>query len=173
MLLSCLINSTGVGNTENTCNIFGSRKDLRDSTPTPLGLTWCKSVKALGIVFTYNAYIQLQKKNFYDKLKDIRTHDQTRLWSCRGLSLYGKVTIIKEPIHMASVLVWFTFKPEQALNWSSRRKTSCAHSVLGTKTERSSAYWTSLNSSFPILRPWISALLWIAIANVSATIINK
>ena len=53
---------------------------LRDSTATPLGLTWCKSVKALGIVFTYTANIQLQK-NFYDKLKDIRT--QTRLWSCR------------------------------------------------------------------------------------------
>ena len=65
---------------------------LRDSIATPLGLTWCKSVKALAIVFTYNANIQLQK-NFYDKLKDIRT--QTRLWSCRGLSLYGKVTIIK------------------------------------------------------------------------------
>jgi len=27
---------------------------LRDSTATPLGLTWCKSVKALGIVFTYS-----------------------------------------------------------------------------------------------------------------------
>ena len=65
---------------------------LKDSTATPVGLTWCKSVKALGIVFTYNANVQLQK-NFYDKLKDIRT--QTRLWSCRGLSLYGKVTIIK------------------------------------------------------------------------------
>ena len=65
---------------------------LRDSTATPLGLTWCKSVKALGTVFTSNANIQLQK-TFYDKLKDIQT--QTRLWSCRGLSLYGKVTIIK------------------------------------------------------------------------------
>ena len=79
---------------------------LRDSTATPLGLTWCKSVKALGIVFTYNANIQLQK-NFYDKLKDIRT--QTRLWSCRGLSLYGKVTIIKsflfpKMLHIFSVL---------------------------------------------------------------------
>ena len=31
---------------------------LRDSTAAPVGLTWCKSVKALGIVFTYNANIQ-------------------------------------------------------------------------------------------------------------------
>ena len=79
---------------------------LRDSTATPLGLTWRKSVKALAIVFTYNANIQLQK-NFYDKLKDNRT--QTRLWSCIGLSLYGKVTIIKsfllpKMLHIFSVL---------------------------------------------------------------------
>ena len=64
----------------------------RDSTATPLGLTWRGSVKALGIVFTYNTTVQLQT-NFYDKLKEIRT--QTRLWSCRGLSLFGKITIIK------------------------------------------------------------------------------
>ena len=64
----------------------------RDSTATPLGLAWRGSVKALGIVFTYNTTVQLQT-NFYDILKDIRT--QTRLWSCRGLSLFGKITIIK------------------------------------------------------------------------------
>ena len=33
------------------------------------------------------------QKNCYDKLKDIRL--QIRLWRCRGLSLFGKVTIIK------------------------------------------------------------------------------
>ena len=64
----------------------------RQNTATPLGLKWSKSVKALGIVFTYNDTDQLQK-NFYDKLKDIRT--QMRLWNCRGLSLFGKVTVIK------------------------------------------------------------------------------
>ena len=64
----------------------------RDSTATPLGLTWCGSIKALGIVFTYNTTVQLQT-NFYDKLKDIRT--QTRSWSCQGLSLFVKITIIK------------------------------------------------------------------------------
>ena len=55
----------------------------RDSTATPLGLTWRWSVKALEIVFTYNTTVQLQtnykitkkklQTNFYDKLKDIRT----------------------------------------------------------------------------------------------------
>ena len=64
----------------------------RNNTEAPLGLKWVNSVKALGIVFTYKESEQLQK-NFYDKLKDIRL--QTRLWRCRGLSLFGKVTIIK------------------------------------------------------------------------------
>ena len=64
----------------------------RECTATPLGITWRKSVKALGIFFSYDANIQLQT-NFYDKLKDIRT--QIRLSSCRDLSLYGKITIIK------------------------------------------------------------------------------
>ena len=64
----------------------------RQNTGTPLGLNWCNSIKALGIVFTYNELESLQK-NFYDKLKHIRM--QTKLWSCRGLSLCGKVTIIK------------------------------------------------------------------------------
>ena len=34
----------------------------RQNTATPLGLRWSKSVKALGIVFTYNDTDQLQKK---------------------------------------------------------------------------------------------------------------
>ena len=51
----------------------------RQNAATPLGLRWSKSVKALGIVFTYNDTVQLQKK-FYDKLKDIRT--QIRLRKC-------------------------------------------------------------------------------------------
>jgi len=33
------------------------------------------------------------QKNFYDKLKEIKS--QIHLWSWRGLSLFGKVTIIK------------------------------------------------------------------------------
>ena len=64
----------------------------RNNTVAPLGLKWVNTVKALGIVFTYNETEQLQK-NFYDKLKGIRL--QTRLWRCRGLSLLGKITIIK------------------------------------------------------------------------------
>ena len=57
----------------------------RNNTEAPLGLK-------LGIVFTYNESEQ-SPKNVYDKLKDIRL--QTRLWRCRGLSLFGKVAVIK------------------------------------------------------------------------------
>ena len=64
----------------------------RQNTATPLGLRWSKCVKALGIVFTYNDADQLQK-HFYDKLKDIRI--QIRSWNCQGLSLFGKVIVIK------------------------------------------------------------------------------
>ena len=64
----------------------------RQNTATPLGLKWNNSVKALGIVFTYNDTDQLPRI-FYDKLTDIIT--QIRLWNCRGLSLFGKVTVIK------------------------------------------------------------------------------
>ena len=41
----------------------------RNDTAAPLGLTWVNTVKALGIVFTYNEIERLQE-NFYNKLKD-------------------------------------------------------------------------------------------------------
>ena len=41
---------------------------------------------------SYNNEESVQK-NFYDKLRGIKS--QIRLWSWRGLSLFGKVTIIK------------------------------------------------------------------------------
>ena len=66
----------------------------RPNTETPLGLKWCSSVKALAIVFTYNE-VDLMEKNVYDKLKDIRL--QTRLMSCRGLSLYGTIKSLLPP----------------------------------------------------------------------------
>ena len=48
------------------------------------------------------------QKNVYDKLKDIRL--QTRLWSCRGLSLYGKITIIKSLL-LPKMLYVFSILP--------------------------------------------------------------
>ena len=68
---------------------IGSR---RDSSETPLTLKWCKTVKALGVHYTYNRE-ELIQKNFYDKIADIKK--QIHLWSWRSLSLLGKVSIIK------------------------------------------------------------------------------
>ena len=64
----------------------------RNNTETPLALKWRKTVKALGVHFSYNNEESLQK-NFYDTLRGIKS--QIRLCSWRGLSLFGKVTIIK------------------------------------------------------------------------------
>ena len=66
------------------------------------------TVKALGIVFTYNEIERLQE-NFYDKLKDIRL--QIRLWRCRGLSLLGKITIIKSRFLLSKMTYVFSVLP--------------------------------------------------------------
>jgi len=48
------------------------------NTETPLVLKWRKTVKALGIHFSYNNEESVQK-NFYDKSGGIKS--QIRLWS--------------------------------------------------------------------------------------------
>ena len=73
---------------------------------SPLGLKWRKSVKALGIHFSYDT-VEMTQKNFFEKLKSIQ--EQIQIWKWRGLSLYGKVTIVKtllipKFIYVASVL---------------------------------------------------------------------
>lgn len=68
---------------------IGSNKE---NISAPLGLKWSKTIKALGVYFTYDS-VESETKNFYDKLKDI--HKVINLWKWRNLSLYGKVTIIK------------------------------------------------------------------------------
>ena len=78
----------------------------RNNTETPLALKWCKTVKALGVHFSYNNEESVQK-SFYDKLRGIKS--QIRLWSWRGLSLFGKVTPIKslllpKVLYISSVL---------------------------------------------------------------------
>ena len=58
----------------------------RNNTETPLALKWRKTVKALGVHSSYNNEESVQK-NFHDKLREIKS--QIRLWSWRGLSLFG------------------------------------------------------------------------------------
>ena len=75
--------------------------------------------------------------------------------------------------HCFSLSMINRFKPGQTVNRSSNWRMSSAHSILGTNRIRSSAYCTSLNSSCPSIMPWISCLLRIVTAIISAGITNK
>jgi len=77
----------------------------RDSPERPLSLKWCKIVKSLGVHYSYNKEVSFQK-NFY-KITEIKK--QIHQWSWRGLSLFGKVSIIKslllpKLVHIFSIL---------------------------------------------------------------------
>jgi len=66
---------------------------LKGSKMKPLGIKWPQDpIKALGIFFSYDKKL-LYLKNFTEKLDEIKK--LINIWSSRGLSLYGKVTIIK------------------------------------------------------------------------------
>ena len=80
----------------------------RDSSETPLSLKWCKSVKALGVHFSYNREVSFQK-NFYDKITKIKK--QIHQWSWRGLSLFGKVSIIKSLLLPKLVYIFSILSP--------------------------------------------------------------
>ena len=64
----------------------------KNSLEKPLGLEWCTRVKTLGIHPLCDQG-QIVKQNFHERLSDIQK--TINLWSLRGLSLLGKVTIVK------------------------------------------------------------------------------
>ena len=78
----------------------------RDKTLTLLFLKWCKIVNAVGVHFSYDKEESLQK-TIYDKITDIKK--QIPLWSCRGLSLLGKLSVIKSPF--LPKLIFIVFGP--------------------------------------------------------------
>ena len=60
----------------------------------PLGINWpSEHIKALGVFFPYDQSLLYEKKNFQNKLDNMKK--LTNIWSSRGLSIYGKATIIK------------------------------------------------------------------------------
>ena len=73
----------------------------------PLGVKWQKWVKFLGIFITYDVQLQVEK-NFKQRLKKIR--NTINLWKLRGLSIHGKVNIIK------SILLPKMIYPSSVLN---------------------------------------------------------
>ena len=66
---------------------------LKESKEEYFGIKWPKiPIKALGVYFTYDQKL-LKEKNFIERLDSIKK--LINIWSSRGLSIYGKVTIIK------------------------------------------------------------------------------
>ena len=69
---------------------IGSKRHYKDK---PFGIKWPdEPIKALGVYFTYDQKL-LKEKNFIERLDSIKK--LINIWSSRGLSIYGKVTIIK------------------------------------------------------------------------------
>ena len=65
---------------------------LQNCENEPLGVKCKTCVKFLGIYITYDVQM-LVEKNFKQRLKKIK--NTIKLWKTRGLSIYGKVNIIK------------------------------------------------------------------------------
>jgi len=65
----------------------------RNNKAKPFGIKWpSEPIKALGVFYTYDQKLLLEK-NFIENLDKIKK--LLNVWSSRGLSIYGKVTIIK------------------------------------------------------------------------------
>ena len=69
---------------------IGSQKNNDEK---PLGINWpSEPIKALGVFFTHDQAL-LYENNFQLRLDNMKK--LTNMWSSIGLSIYGKVTIIK------------------------------------------------------------------------------
>ena len=65
----------------------------KNNKAKPFGIKWpSEPIKALGVFYTYDQKLLLEK-NFIENLDKIKK--LLNVWSSRGLSIYGKVTIIK------------------------------------------------------------------------------
>ena len=63
---------------------------------THFGLKWSgEPIKALGVYYSYDTKL-LHEKNFIERLDSVKK--LVNIWSSRGLSVYGRVTVIKSLI---------------------------------------------------------------------------
>ena len=66
---------------------------VRNHKAKPFGIKWpAEPIKTLGVYFTYDQKF-LNEDNFIERLDSVK--NLINIWSSRGLSIYGKVTIIK------------------------------------------------------------------------------
>ena len=69
---------------------------MRIGSSIKLGIKWPdEPIKALGVYYSYDIKL-LHEKNFIERLDSVKK--LINIWSSRGLSIYGKVTIIKSLI---------------------------------------------------------------------------
>ena len=69
---------------------------LRNNKSKPFGIKWCgEPIKALGVYYSYDTKL-LHEKNFIERWDSVKK--LVNLWSSRGLTVYGKVTVIKSLI---------------------------------------------------------------------------
>ena len=67
----------------------------KENNAKPLGIRWPNEpIKALGVYYTYDVKL-LREKNFIERLDSIKKKKLISIWSSRGLSIYGKLAIIK------------------------------------------------------------------------------
>jgi len=81
----------------NTCKTEGMWiGSLRNNKSKPFGIKWSgEPIKALGVYYSYDTKL-LHEKNFIERLDSVKK--LINVWSSRGLSVYGKVTIVKSLI---------------------------------------------------------------------------
>ena len=66
---------------------------LKSNDEKPFGINWpSEPIRALGVFFTYDQQL-LYEKNFQEKLVNMKKF--TIIWTLSGLSICGKVTIVK------------------------------------------------------------------------------
>ena len=65
---------------------------MKNSSEKPLGLEWCLTIKHLVVIFSCNQKV-ISSQNFQEKLDKIQK--VINIWNMRGLSLFGRLTIVK------------------------------------------------------------------------------
>ena len=71
-------------------------ESLRENKSTSFVIKWTNEpVKALGVYYSYDQKL-LHEKNFIERLGSVKK--LINIWSARGLSLYGKIAVIKSLI---------------------------------------------------------------------------
>ena len=91
VLLDCFEKVSGLKCCENRSNV-DRIPPIQNCENEPLGVKWKTRVKFFGIFITYDVQI-LVEKYFKQRLKKIR--NAINLFKSRGLSIHGKVNIIK------------------------------------------------------------------------------